>query len=167
MLDEAVHELRGEPVRHEIDPVLSVDEEALLPDDYVDDIGVRLSLYKRLASAEGDGEIDELAIEMEDRFGPAPEATKRLVKLMRLKVELRRLRALGCEATRRSVTVHLADDTPISTDKLLALVQGSRGAYKLSPDMRLSCRFAEGQTTGGLDAMEQTLTALARTLPGG
>ncbi len=167
MLDEAVHELRGEPVRHEIDPELSVDEEALLPDDYVDDIGVRLSLYKRLASAEGDGEIDELAIEMEDRFGPAPEATKRLVKLMRLKVELRRLRALGCEATRRSVTVHLADDTPISTDKLLALVQGSRGAYKLSPDMRLSCRFAEGQTTGGLDAMEQTLTALARTLPGG
>jgi transcription-repair coupling factor (superfamily II helicase) len=165
MLDEAVHELRGEPIKHEIDPDLSVDEEALLPDDYVDDIGVRLSLYKRLASAEGDGEIDELAIEMEDRFGPAPEAAKRLVKLMRLKVELRRLRALGCEATSKTVTVHLADDTPISTEKLLALVQSSRGAYKLSPDMRLSCRFGEGQTRGGLDAMEQALTALARTLP--
>ena len=51
MLDEAVHELRGEPVVHEVDPELSFDVDALLPEDYVGDVGVRLSLYKRLASA--------------------------------------------------------------------------------------------------------------------
>ena len=49
MLEEAAHELRGEPVVHEVDPELSFDVEALLPEDYVADVGVRLSLYKRLA----------------------------------------------------------------------------------------------------------------------
>src|SRR6185295_8439217 len=82
MLEEAVHELRGEPVIHEVEPELSFDVEALLPDDYIADVGVRLSLYKRLASAENEQEVVDLAAEMEDRFGPPPDDAKRLVHLM-------------------------------------------------------------------------------------
>src|SRR5205085_7321651 len=75
MLDEAVHELRGEPVVHDVDPELSFDVTALLPDDYVSEVGVRLSLYKRLASAVDEAEVSAIAVEMEDRFGsPPPEA---------------------------------------------------------------------------------------------
>ena len=93
MLDEAVHEMRGEEVAHDVDPELSFDVEALLPEDYVTDVGVRLSLYKRLASAADEAHVAEIAAEMEDRFGPPPEEARRLVKLMALKTELRRLRA--------------------------------------------------------------------------
>ena len=71
MLDEAVHELRGEEVVHDVDPELSFDVEALLPEDYVTDVGVRLSLYKRLASAVDEAHVAEIAAEMEDRFGAA------------------------------------------------------------------------------------------------
>jgi transcription-repair coupling factor (superfamily II helicase) len=73
MLDEAVHEMRGETVEHDIDPELSFDVEALLPEDYVTDVGVRLSLYKRLASAADEAHVSEIAAEMEDRFGAPPE----------------------------------------------------------------------------------------------
>ena len=102
MLDEAVHEMRGEEVVHDVDTELSFDVEALLPEDYVTDVGVRLSLYKRLASATDEGHVTEIAAEMEDRFGAPPEEARRLVKLMTLKTELRRLRALGCEANARA-----------------------------------------------------------------
>ena len=61
MLDEAVHELRGEEVVHDVDTELSFDVEALLPEDYVADVGVRLSLYKRLASAIDEGHVTEIA----------------------------------------------------------------------------------------------------------
>ena len=61
MLDEAVHELRGEPVVHDVDPELSFDVEALLPEDYVADVGVRLSLYKRLASADRRSETSPIS----------------------------------------------------------------------------------------------------------
>jgi transcription-repair coupling factor (superfamily II helicase) len=156
MLDEAVHEMRGEEVTHDVDTELSFDVEALLPDDYVTDVGVRLSLYKRLASAVDEGHVTEIAAEMEDRFGAPPEAARRLVKLMTLKTELRRLRALGCEANARLVTLHLRDDTPLDPAKITALIRKSSGAWKLTPDMRLTRRF-----TAGGDGIANAETALA------
>ena len=163
MLEEAVQELRGEHVVHDIDPELSVDEEALLPDDYIEDVGVRLSLYKRLACSDSESEVDEIASEMEDRFGPPPEAAKRLTRLMRLKTELRKLKVLGCEATARSVTLHFREDTPLDISKVLALVQAKRSPFKLTPDMRLSRQIREGDPAkGGLEAADLVLSELAR-----
>jgi len=162
MLEEAVAELSGETVEHEIDTDLTVDEEALLPDDYVEDVGVRLSLYKRFACAETESIVDDIAVEMEDRFGPPPSAAKNLVRVMRAKVELRKLHALGCDASKKLVTMHLTDGSPLDTQKLLALVQTKRSPYKLTPDMRLSRRFAEGEVKTGLDALDVMLGELAR-----
>jgi transcription-repair coupling factor (superfamily II helicase) len=163
MLDEAVHGLRGEEVAHEVDPELSFDVEALLPDDYVSDVGVRLSLYKRLASAADEGHVSEIAAEMEDRFGAPPDAARRLVKLMALKTELRRLRALGCEANSRVVTCHLRDDSPLDPAKVTALIRKTRGVWKLTPDMRLSRRF-EPPAGDGLANAELMLGELAGCL---
>jgi transcription-repair coupling factor (superfamily II helicase) len=159
MLDEAVHEMRGEEVAHDVDTELSFDVEALLPEDYVTDVGVRLSLYKRLASAIDEGHVTEIAAEMEDRFGAPPEEARRLVKLMTLKTELRRLRALGCEANARLVTLHLRDDTPLDPAKITALIRSSGGAWKLTPDMRLSRRFGSGGD--GIANAEAALAELA------
>jgi transcription-repair coupling factor (superfamily II helicase) len=164
MLDEAVHELRGEEVVHDIDPELSFDVEALLPEDYVTDVGVRLSLYKRLASASDESHVSDIAAEMEDRFGPPPDDARRLVKLMALKTELRRLRVVGCEASGRSVTLHLRDDTPLDPGKITALIRRAHGAWKLTPDMRLTRRFDAGD---GLTNAETTLADLSRCLKEG
>jgi transcription-repair coupling factor (superfamily II helicase) len=160
MLEEAVHELRGEPVVHDVDPELSVDATALLPEDYVADVGVRLSLYKRLAGAADEAHVAELAVEMEDRFGPPPEEARRLVELMRIKTELRRLKVLGCEANARSVTLHLREDTPLDPKRITDLVRTARSPYRLTPDMRLSRRF-DG-SSGGLANVEAMLAELAK-----
>ncbi|HWL84437.1 MAG TPA: transcription-repair coupling factor, partial [Polyangiaceae bacterium] len=165
MLEEAVHELRGEPVVHEVDPELSFDVAALLPEDYVGDVGVRLSLYKRLASAIDEAHVAEIAEEMEDRFGPPPDDARRLVQLMAIKTELRRLRALGCEANANSVTLHLREDTPLDPKKILELVRAPRSPYRLTPDMRLSRRF-DGQGNGLTNA-ETLLHHLSKCMKDG
>lgn len=159
MLDEAVHELRGEPVIHDVDPELSFDVTALLPDDYVSDVGVRLSLYKRLASAVDEAHVGEIAVEMEDRFGSPPPEARCLVRLMTLKCELRKMRVLGCEATAKSVTFHLRDDTPLDPKKVLDLVKLPRSPYKLTPD-RLTRKFENG--VDGLGNCETMLVELSR-----
>jgi transcription-repair coupling factor (superfamily II helicase) len=133
--------------------------EALLPEDYVADVGVRLSLYKRLASAVDEAHLSEIAAEMEDRFGDPPQDARRLVKLMALKTELRRLRALGCEANARVVTFHLRQDTPLDPTKIAVLIRKAHGVWKLTPDMRLSRRF-DGATDGLANA-EAALSELA------
>jgi len=168
MLDEAVHELKGDPVVHEVDPELSFDADALLPEDYVSDVGVRLSLYKRLASALGPEEVQDLANEMEDRFGPPPAEARRLVHLMSLKTELRRLRALACEASQKGVTLHLRDDTPLDPMKVMKLVQQKHSPYKLSPDMRLSRRTRDTeQFSSGLEATDKLLSELVGCMKDG
>jgi transcription-repair coupling factor (superfamily II helicase) len=165
MLDEAVHELRGEPVTHDVDPELSFDADALLPEDYIDEVGLRLSLYKRLASARGPDDVQDLASEMEDRFGPPPPEARRFVHLMRLKTELRRLRALGCEATKKGVTLHLRDDTPLDPAKILQLVHPKGSPYKLSPDMRLTRKTRDTEVfASGIEAADKLLSELSSCL---
>jgi transcription-repair coupling factor (superfamily II helicase) len=165
MLDEAVHELRGEEVVHDVDPELSFDVAALLPEDYIGDVGVRLSLYKRLASAEDEARVADLAAEMEDRFGPPPEEARRFVQLMSLKTELRRLKVLGCEASATSVTLHLREDTPLDPKKVTDWVRKPKSPYRLTPDMRLSRRF-DG-TESGLANAETLLSELSSCMKDG
>ena len=162
MLEEAVHELRGEEVVHEVDPELSFDVVALLPETYVSDVGVRLSLYKRLASAIDEQHVADLAEEMENRFGPPPDEAKRLVTMMSLKTELRRMRVLGCEANAQRVTLHLREDTPLDPNKITDLIRLPKSPYRLSPDMRLSRRF-DGVSNALLNA-EAMLADLSKCM---
>jgi len=162
MLEEAVHELRGEEIVHEVDPELSFDVVALLPETYVPDVGVRLSLYKRLASAIDENHVAEIAEEMENRFGSPPAEAKRLVELMSIKTELRRLRVVGCEASARLVTLHLREDTPLDPKKITDLIRAPKSAYRLTPDMRLTRRF-DG-VRNALENIEAVLADLAKCL---
>jgi transcription-repair coupling factor (superfamily II helicase) len=166
MLEEATQELRGEPVVHEVEPELSFDVEALLSAEYVAEVGVRLSLYKRFASASDEAEIDDLAQELENRFGTPPLEAKRFVELMRIKVELRRLRVLGCEATGKSVSLLLRDDTPLDPNKVRELIGRKRSPYRLTPDGRLTRRLLETEVAAdGLvhasKALEELLACVA------
>jgi transcription-repair coupling factor (superfamily II helicase) len=162
MLEEAAHELRGEPVVHAVDPELSVDVDALLPEDYVAEVGVRLSLYKRLASAHDEAEVEELSSEMEDRFGSPPEEARHLVQLMRLKTELRKLRVLGCEATKKGVAFHMRDDTPLDPAKIGELVGKKGSPWRISPEGRLARRALEAENDPhGIALADRALSELA------
>jgi transcription-repair coupling factor (superfamily II helicase) len=126
----------------------------------VGDVGVRLALYKRFASAIDEAMVDELAEELEDRFGPPPEDAAQFIRLMRLKTELRRLRVLGCEATAQHVKLHLREDTPLDPVKLRTLIVKGGGLWRATPDMRLVRVFKE-PGGNGLTRAEQMLAELA------
>lgn len=163
MLEEATAELRGEEVGFDIEPELSFDVEALIPQDYVEEVGVRLSLYKRLASARDEAQVAQLAVEMEDRFGPPPTEAQRFVELMRLKVELRRLRAMSCEAARGRVALRLRQDTPLDAASLAEFVAAAKGRYRLSPDGRLvRQQSADEAAQGSLELADRMLEELAQ-----
>ncbi|MFW6087435.1 MAG: TRCF domain-containing protein, partial [Myxococcota bacterium] len=160
MLEEAVSQLRGEPVVQEVDPELNLDVEHFLPEDYIEDVGLRLSFYKRFASAEDAGAIEELAAEMEDRFGSPPPPARQFVRAMHLKPGLREFRVLGCDASARRVMLHLEQDTPLDPAKVMERVGQPRSPWKLSPAMKLSRRFEEGEGDA-IDHVHQVLQELA------
>ena len=88
LLEEAVGELKGEVPEHLAEPRLLTDWSAFLPDDYVPDEHDKLNLYRRLAETRTLEELDDLTLEMLDRFGQLPPPAVALF-------ELRRLRLLG------------------------------------------------------------------------
>jgi len=160
MLDEAVSELRGEASLPEVDPEMTIDVEHYLPEPYVDDVGLRLSLYRRFATAADADAVEELADEMEERFGPPPQPARDLVRIMSLKPALRDLRVLGCEADARRVTLHLREDTPLDPAKLMPLVARAGGGWSLSPDMKLTRRYRDEELLDAVDRVRALLLEL-------
>jgi transcription-repair coupling factor (superfamily II helicase) len=140
MLDEAVAELRGEPPSETIDPEITIDVPAFLPDDYVEATSVRLSLYSRLSSAAEADDLTGIREEMEDRFGPLPLEARALLRTLEVKIRLRRLGALGIEAGPDRVALHLSDKTTLDPARVLALVNQKGSTWRLGADMRLTSR---------------------------
>ncbi len=166
MLEEATAELSGETYISEVDPELSIDVEAFLPESYIEDIGVRLSLYKKYASAKDENEIAMINEEVQDRFGSPPEEAARFSEVMRLKTELRKIRALGLSATGRVATLHLRADTPLAAEHLVPFIAQSAGKYALHPDGKVIRRVkescAEPNGLAHAERMLYELTSLAR-----
>ena len=80
-------------------PLIDLPLQAQIPEEYVADPALRLKLYRRLADVRADAQVDELARELQDRFGALPEQVENLVYLLRLKVaaSAARLEAIAVE----------------------------------------------------------------------
>jgi len=164
ILEEAVAELRGEPIVREADPEIAFDVPAFIPDSHVTDTGQRLDLYRRLSAANGKEEVEEVMEEIRDRFGEPPVEVVHLGHIMVCKTYGRRLRALALELKGRRFSVRLGPDTPLpaevaaglrdATDGYLRLVGGDRIATTV-PTVLADDRSEQ------LEACQQALAALS------
>jgi transcription-repair coupling factor (superfamily II helicase) len=110
---------------------------AFLPEAYVADVHVRLSLYKRIAAAASEVELDELAAEIHDRFGPLPPAAQSLLRIARLKLAARRLGVRRLDLGPQGGSVVFEEHTPVEPAALLRLIQGGAREYRLDGPQRL------------------------------
>jgi len=110
---------------------------AFLPEAYVGDVHVRLSLYKRIAAAASDAELDELATELHDRFGPPPPAAQSLLRIARLKLGARRLGVRRLDLGPQGGSVLFEEHTTVDPAALVRLIQGGAREYRLEGSRRL------------------------------
>ncbi len=141
MLEEAVSEMRGEPMRTEIEPDVNLPVAAYLPDDFVPDVHQRLVLYKRLSSASTPEDLDDLRAEIIDRYGEAPNELDALCELMSLKMTMRGMRLRQLDGGPGRLVVTLGPDALLDGNKLAKLVGKPKGALRLTPDMKLIARL--------------------------
>jgi transcription-repair coupling factor (superfamily II helicase) len=91
MLERAVAELKGGEIREDIEPQISLPAAAYIPDDYVPDIALRLSLYKRLTALKSANDVEDFEAEIGDRFGNIPDEVKNILSVIRIKLLAKRL----------------------------------------------------------------------------
>ncbi|MBM7119068.1 transcription-repair coupling factor [Archangium primigenium] len=152
LLEEAVAEVQGEPPKVRIEPEVNLPVAALIPDDYVADVHQRLVFYKRFSQASAPDEVQELRSELVDRFGEAPDEVDNLCEQALVKIDMRELRLRGLEGGPGRLSVMLGSDALLDGAKLLALVQRSKGYYRLTPDLKLLVKPAPEVREQGLIA---------------
>ncbi len=136
LLDEAIHDLRGEEFDADIEPEVNIKVEAYVPDDYIPATSLRLMFYKRFSLARSHEELDQIFEEMVDRFGDPPEAVWSLKRLIGVKVDLRRLRAPRLDCGMSAVSIELDRSTPLDPGKVVDMVSRS-GRWRLTSEMKL------------------------------
>jgi transcription-repair coupling factor (superfamily II helicase) len=138
LLAEAIAELKGEDYQPQNDPELNIDVDLIIPEDFVDDVHERLKLYRRLSRALNLEELEEISLEMVDRFGQLPKATEQLIQAMELQKILRQMNAVSLELSGSRMVVGLGQAPKLMPEKIFALIKLPNSPYKLSPDLRLT-----------------------------
>ena len=131
MLSEAVRSLKAGKEPDLLAP-LSVTTEinlhapALLPDDYCGDVHLRLSFYKKLATAKNVDQIDRLLEEIVDRFGKLPPQAQTLIDVHRLRVLARPYGVAKVDAAPGVIHIGFKPNPPVDPMRIIELVQKNR-----------------------------------------
>lgn len=168
MLEDAVKALQsgasesGE-VADEWSPVINLGMSVLIPEGYVEDLGVRLGLYRRLADTDTEEGREAFAAELIDRFGPLPEETKQLLDVTAIKVTCKGLGIAKLDAGPKGVVITFRDDTPVDPAQLMMLVRSRPNAMKLRPDNKLVITQMPAETRARVRAIKGLLAEITAT----
>jgi len=131
MMEQAVRELRGEPQEPDVEPEVQLGIPAFIPESYVPDVSQRLVVYKRLAAIRGVPDLDEIAAELVDRYGPVPALVDTLMRLMELRRWLKDLRIVTARRRGERIVLEFSPTTPVRPETLVEAVHRSHGRLRL------------------------------------
>jgi transcription-repair coupling factor (superfamily II helicase) len=160
MLEEAIVSLKAgitEPVADRWSPQITLGMPVLIPDDYVKDLSVRLSLYRRLADLESEDEIADFGAELRDRFGPLPDEVRYLFKIVAIKAYCRKANVEKVDAGPKGAVIAFRDNSFAHPDRLVGFIRTQGAAAKVRPDMKVVF-FQDWETTD--ERIEGTTTIL-------
>jgi transcription-repair coupling factor (superfamily II helicase) len=136
-LRSAGKEAEAEFGRADWTPQITVDAAALMPESYVGDLDLRLTLYRRLASLEDPAELDAFAAELVDRFGPLPQETRQLIDIIAVKQLCKRANIAKLDAGPKGVVVAFRDNKFARPERLVGWIGESKGMIRVRPDHRI------------------------------
>ena len=110
---------------------------ALLPDDYIPDVSTRLSFYKRIASAKNDDQLEELKVELIDRFGLLPDAARNLLQSAKLRLDAMALGIRRIEGNDKGGFIEFSEKNHVDPMFLIGLLQKKPQIFRLDGPTKL------------------------------
>ena len=140
MLEEAVSGLKegGEAeVADQWSPTINLGASVLIPEAYVADLNVRMSLYRRLATIETREDIDRFAAELIDRFGPLPDEVRHLFEIVTIKQLAKQAGVEKIDAGPKGGTIAFRGNAFANPVKLIHFISAHSGTMKVRPDQKV------------------------------
>ncbi len=110
MLEEAIKEIRGQEIPQVDDTQIDLNLTAFIPADYIPDLDQKMSAYRAVAAAQSKWELEQIAADWGDRYGPLPSAAKQLLCVMELK---QMAKTLGFSRIKPEGKQHILLETPM------------------------------------------------------
>ncbi len=133
---------------------------ALLPEDYIPDVHLRLQLYKRLAGAPDRARLDDLQSEIIDRFGPLPPPAVTLLLLHRLRLRAAGLGIRRLELGAESGVIEFGADHRVDPARVIRLIQDGAGRYRLDGQHKLRLKLEAAEPAARFKAADRLLDEL-------
>jgi transcription-repair coupling factor (superfamily II helicase) len=134
----------------------------MIPEHYIGDLTLRLTLYKRLSTMDDDGELQSFGAELVDRFGPLPEEVKQLLEIVAIKALCKRANVEKVEAGPKGIIVAFRDNEFANPEGLVSYVAKQGTLAKVRPDMRVVFIDDFDDAEQRLKGTRRLLTDLAR-----
>jgi len=166
MLEEAVASMRedggtGDDAEGAWSPQINIGTSVLIPESYVEDLQIRLSLYRRLSDLHEQQEIDAFAAELHDRFGPMPDEVKHLLGIMAIKELCRRANVETIDAGPKGAVIGLRDGKFNNPTGLMDWINKQGSFAKIRPDMKLMVKRSWDSAETRLKGARQLMDVLA------
>jgi transcription-repair coupling factor (superfamily II helicase) len=165
MLEQAVRAMRENREPSLERPLAAASEielrvPALLPQDYVPDVHLRLALYQRIAAADA-AALQDMTAELIDRFGPLPEVTNNLLRLASLRLRARELGLRRLDLGSAGGSVQFEEQNRVDPARVIALVQRQAREFRLEGPLKLRITRSLPKADQRFDYAQQLLARLA------
>ena len=173
MLEDAVADLRAkvasEPkaLDRGWSPQINTGASVLIPEDYVADLNVRLSLYRRLSDLDKSEDREALAAELIDRFGPLPPEADHLLKVVAIKALCREANVAKIDVGPKGAVATFRGDHFANPAGLVAFIQKNAALWRLRPDQKVVVKGEWETPEERLVAAERVMGQLARIAKAG
>ena len=144
MLADAVKQAREQskhvdalPESDDWSPQLNLGMAVLIPEDYVEDVSLRLSLYRRVSSMNTEDEIESFAAELADRFGDIPQEAESLFTILKLKQRCKQAGIAKIDTGPKGAVIHFHESAIENPEKLIGFIHKNNTHMKLRQDQSL------------------------------
>ena len=138
LLEEAVAQLKGDDSLQDQSwsPQVNVGIPILIPESYIEDLNLRLAIYRRISEVVDDSEGDGLAAELIDRFGPLPSEVDSLLKVMKIKRLCRKAHVEKVDAGAKGIVLTIRHKDVTDGSKIMLAITNNNG-WRLRPDQTI------------------------------
>jgi transcription-repair coupling factor (superfamily II helicase) len=136
-------------------PQITIDAAALIPETYIEDLDLRLAMYRRLAALTEPDDVEAFAAELIDRFGPVPEATEQLLQLVRIKQLCRKAGVAKVEAGPKGVLLAFHENRFARPERLVGYIAEHPKTMRVRSDHRL---VISGETKTPIERLKRVQT---------
>ncbi len=137
---------------------------ALIPDEYLGDVHQRLLFYKRISNCDSQDKLDNIRMELIDRFGVLPVAVKHLFSVHSLRVKAEQLGIQKIDLHAQGGTLDFSPDTPVQAISIIQLIQAQPQQFRMQGGQRLKLLVALSENDQRIEFMQRLLNTLLKAL---